>query len=63
MNRIYNNEYIGRTPTSKKQTTVGNGVKRALTQQGGAGDENREYEVGSQEGYEQSIANESRLTL
>lgn len=64
MNRIYNNVSLGRTPQgTKKQSTAGNGVKRALTQQGGAGDENREYEVGSGEGYEESIQNESRLTL
>ncbi|MDR3999863.1 MAG: hypothetical protein Q3X12_01480, partial [Hallella sp.] len=61
---IYNNVSLGRTPQgTKKQSTAGNGVKRALTQQGGAGDENREYEVGSGEGYEESIQNESRLTL
>ena len=60
----YNNVSLGRTPQgTKKQSTAGNGVKRALTQQGGAGDENREYEVGSGEGYEESIQNESRLTL
>ena len=35
---------------------------RALTETGGSGDENREYEVGNQEGYEESIRNESRLT-
>lgn len=64
LNRIYNKVLTSRTPQeTKKQTKVGNGVKRTLTQQGGAGDENREYEVGNGEGYEQSIQNESRLTL
>lgn len=37
-------------------------IKTALTAPGGAGDENREYEVGDKTGYEASIANESRLS-
>lgn len=37
-------------------------TKAALTAPGGAGDENREYEVGDKTGYEASIANESRLS-
>lgn len=36
------------------------GIGRSLNQQGGSGDENREYEVGDHEGYEESIRRESR---
>jgi hypothetical protein len=64
LNRIYNNVVTSRTPQeTKRQSTLGNNVKRTLTQQGGAGDENREYEVGSNEGYEESIRSESRMTM
>lgn len=64
MNRIYNKVSTGRSPLVRvKQPSVGNIINSALTQQGGASDENREYEVGSKEGYEESIRNESRLTM
>ena len=63
LNHIYNNVYIAHTPQEQtKPISKGNMATKALTQQGGAGDENREYEVGSKEGYEESIANESRMT-
>ena len=35
-------------------------IARSLNQQGGSSDENREYEVGDHEGYEESIRRESR---
>lgn len=38
-------------------------LRHILTCYGGAQDENREYEVGSQEGYEESIAREARMTM
>lgn len=63
LNHIYSNVYIAHTPQEPSKTiSKGNMATKALTQQGGAGDENREYEVGSKEGYEESIANESRMT-
>lgn len=63
LNHIYNNVYIVHTPQEQsKPMSKGNMATKTLTQQGGAGDENREYEVGSKEGYEESIANESRMT-
>ena len=37
-------------------------AQKALTAQGGAGDDNREYEVGAKTGYEASIENESRMS-
>lgn len=63
LNRLYSRVTVSRTPqAAPKRKAVGNGLKRTLTQQGGARDENREYEVGSDEGYEESIQNESRLS-
>ena len=37
-------------------------AQKTLTAQGGAGDDNREYEVGAKTGYEASIENESRMS-
>lgn len=50
-------------PPRAAPSASGRTVKRALTQQGGSQDENREYEVGDHEGYEESIRNESRLKM
>lgn len=50
------------TKPAPRRGGSGSIATRAVTEAGGSGDENREYEVGNQEGYEQSIANESRLT-
>lgn len=41
----------------------GKASRPSLPSGGGAGDENREWEVGDHEGYEESIKNESRLTM
>lgn len=50
-------------PPKAAPSVAGRTVKRMLTQQGGSRDENREYEVGDHEGYEESIRNQSRLTM
>lgn len=55
LDRLYRKVSLARTPQFTRQTRViGNGLRRAVTQQGGASDENREYEVGTQDDYDES---------
>lgn len=47
-------------PPSNAVRRGASNITRSLNQQGGASDENREFEVGDHEGYEESIRRESR---
>lgn len=51
----------GTPQASPKWRQSGNGLRTLLTQQGGSQDENREYEVGSDEDYEEGIERENGM--